>query len=63
LATAITLASPVLSTTAVLLGGKVALLPLVGAIKLTTPPWTGSPNELLTDTTSGMAKDVFTRVC
>jgi hypothetical protein len=39
--------------------GKIALGPLVGALKFTTPPATGSPEGLFTVTTNG-AKTVLT---
>ena len=43
---------------------KVALGPLAGAVKLTTPPLTGSPEALLTVATKGEAKAaLITALC
>jgi hypothetical protein len=32
---------------------------MMGAVKVTTPPWTGAPERLVTVTTSGAAKGVY----
>src|SRR5262249_10934435 len=60
LAVADTLAWPEALIVAVLPGENVALAPLAGAVKATTPPWTGSPNALLTVTASGVPKGLPT---
>ena len=58
LALAEALAEPPMMATG--LKAKVALAPAPGAVKVTRPPFTGSPKELETFTTSELAKAVLT---
>ena len=57
-----TLACPEASSVAVVPAGNVAPAPLSGALKVTAPPATGSPNALLTATVNGTANGVVTGV-